>query len=263
MASSEHARRDVDEGWLPSLSRVRRVAFYGVIMVALALYAVMMSEFLVFPIIGWFEEAGIHHFHDLVLFGMIWLGIIGIVVQLYNPSERVNAVLASVLVMLPIAVLALATGSPITMMPVIFGTLGLVILGLHPAGRGVLEVDITITEGDRWLAGLLFLATIPLGWFAIQELSLQFTAGDSHAELVHYGAMAVAAVFILGMGTLAIVRTRDRRFAAWAVGVLAAYLGLAASAFPELTSSPGFVWGGLAIVWGIGFIAVFEWQLAR
>jgi len=61
------------------------------------------------------------------------------------------------------------------------------------------------------------------------------------------------------LALLATVRARDRRFAVWASGLLAAYVGLAGIVYPAQQSSPGGIWGGLAIVWGLAFVAAYEW----
>ena len=81
---------------------------------------------------------------------------------------------------------------------------------------------------------------------------------DDHAALVHYGGMALLAVLIVVLGTLATVRRRDWRFAAWGAGLLAVYLGASSFAFPGLTSSGGPFWGGLAVAWGAGFVGATE-----
>lgn len=260
MATYEDPRQPVLVRELRSLISVRRAAFYVAVVGALALYAVMMGDLLTFVVRGWFVEPGIHHFHDLVMFGLIWVGILGLATQLYKPDRRVNAVVASALVMIPLAVIALATDSPIAMMPVVFGVIGLVVVALHPAGRSILEFDRDVV-GNRALGGLLAVAVIPFLVYAGDQLITQFTVSDAHTPLVHYGGVATAAGFILAMGVLATVRERDRRFAAWSAGLFAVYVGFASIVYPEQASSPGTTWGSLAILWGLTFVAVAETTL--
>lgn len=251
----EHNR--LPDRFRPGYASIRRGAFYVSVIGALALYGVMMGEMLLFVVFGWMEVPGIHHVHDFALFGVIWLGIIGLAAQLYRPDDRVNAVLVSALVMVPLAVIAVSTGSPIAMMPILFGIIGLVVVALHPAGRTLLAVR---REGavDKFLLGLLAVAAVPLLVFAADQLLAQYTVADEHAVFVHYGAMAVVAGMILIMGGLAIVRTRDRRFAAWSAGLLAAYVGLVSVLYPDQPSSVGVLWGALAILWGGAFLVAFE-----
>lgn len=257
MAAHDDQGRESFGGVLPDLATLRRGAFYAAVLGALALYAAMVGEMLTFVFVGWFEEPGVHHFHELGLFGLIWLGILGLAVQLYRPDERVNAVLASVLVMVPLAVIAVSSNSPIAMMPILFGVVGLVVVVLHPAGRSLVGFTRDV-RGNRALGGLLAVAALPLLAYAGDQLVSQYTVADDHATFVHYGGMAVVAGFILVMGLLAAVRSRDRRFAAWSAGVAAGYLGLAAVLYPGQPSSPGVLWGTLAIVWSGAFIVAFE-----
>lgn len=255
-ASGEQGQ--VTEGILSDTATIRRGAFYVSVLAALALYAGMMREMLAFVVVGWFETPGIHHLHELTLFGLVWLGIVGLGVQLYRPDDRRNAVLVSALVMVPLAAIALTTGSPIAMMPIVFGAVGLLVVALHPTGRSLLDVGGDLT-GRPVLGGLLVAAAIPLAVYAGVQGAKQYTLADPHVAFVHYGAMAVFAGVVLAMGLLATVRDRDRRFAAWSAGGLAAYLGITAVVYPGQPSSPGLIWGTLAILWGLAFVGAFEW----
>lgn len=256
--SASQEQGQATEGVLSDLGTIRRGAFYVSVLAAIALYVGMMREMLAVVFVGWFQPPGIHHLHELTLFGMIWLGILGLGVQLYRPDDRRNAVLVSALVMVPLGAIALSTGSPIAMMPLVFGAIGLLVVGLHPAGRGLLEIE-TGLPGLRVLGGMLGVAAVPLLAYAGLELVKQYTLTDPHIAFVHYGAMAHLAIVVLVLGALATVRDRDRRFAAWSAGGLAAYLGLTAVVYPAQPSSPGLLWGALAIVWGVAFVGAFEW----
>lgn len=257
MSSHEDQQGLVAGRNLSALPTVRRGAFYAAVLGALALYAAMMGDMLTFVLVGWFVEPGVHHFHELAFFGLVWLGILGLVLQLYRPDARVNAAVASVLVMVPLAVIAVSSNSPIAMMPILFGVVGLVAVALHPAGRSLFDVGPGLA-GDRALGGLLALAAIPLLLYAGDQLVNQYAIVDEHAAFVHYGGMATVAGFVLVMGVLTLVRERDRRFAAWSAGVLVAYFGLAAVVYPGQPSSVGTLWGTLAIVWGGAFVGAFE-----
>jgi hypothetical protein len=257
MGTTDDGHREVFGIDLPAFATVRRAGFYAAVLGALAVYAVLAGEMLAFVVSGWFVEPGPHHFHDLVTFGLIWMGILGLVVQLYRPERRVNAVLASVFVMVPLGVIAASTGSPIAMMPILFGTLGLLVVALHPAGRSLLRLERGV-PGTRAVGALLAAGTLPLLLYAGGQLVEQYTVADDHALLVHYGGVATAVWFVLAMGTLAVFRTRDRRFAAWSAGLFAAYVGLASTVYPGQPSSPGPLWGGLAVAWGLALVVAFE-----
>ncbi len=239
------------------VSRLRRPAFYVVVFAALGLFVVLLREQLPLVITAWYEPVGPHRIHDLNFFALVWLGLLGIALQLYRPGERVTAVLLPVLVMGPLALMAVTTGSPIAMLPILFTSTGVVVVALHPAGLSVVRVE-RIEVVDRGLLGLVIVAAIPLTGYATTELSKQYTIGDEHAALVHYGAMALLSIMIIVLGLLATVRRRDWRFSAWCSGLLAIYLGASSMVFPGYASSVGPFWGGLSVVWGVGFVAAAE-----
>lgn len=236
---------------------VRRLAFYAAAVGALGFFGVMLRGMLPLAVTGWYTDVGPHRLHDLNFFALVWLGLLGLAVQLYDPDDRVTAVVIPVLVMGPLAVMALTTSSPIAMLPVLFTAVGVVVAALHPAGRSLLRVD-RVTPADRGLLGLLALAVIPLLGYAADQLVKQYSVADEHTALVHYGGMALLAVLVLLLGLLATVRRRDWRFAAWGAGALAVYLGASSAVFPTYASSVGPTWGGLAVAWGVAFVAAVE-----
>lgn len=246
-----------EQGTALGVGNLRRLAFYAAVVGALGVFGVMLRDMLPLAVTGWYTDLGPHRLHDLNFFALVWLGLLGLAVQLYAPKDRVNAVVVPVLVMGPLAVMALTTGSPIAMLPVLFTVIGLVVATLHPAGRSLLRFE-RASPIDRGLLGLLVVSAIPLLAFSANEVVKQYTIADDHAALVHYGGMALLAVLIVYLAGLATVRRRDWRFAAWGAGLLAVYLGASSFAFPQLPSSAGPFWGGLAVAWGLGFVGATE-----
>lgn len=245
-----------------ALGNLRRTAFTIAVVGALAVYAAMMRDLLPMVVTAWYVDVGPHRFHDLNFLALVWVGLVGLVAQLYRPDDQVTAAAASVLVMAPLAVIAVTSGSPIAPMPVLFTAIGLVVVALHPAGRSLLRAE-RVAPVDRGLLALLAVAAVPLVAYAADQAGRQYAVADDHAALVHYGGMAVVAGFVLVMGALATVRRRDWRFAAWAAGALAVYLGASSVAFPGLESSVGPTWGGLAVAWGVGFVTAVELSRRR
>lgn len=240
-----------------SMDTLRRPAFYAVVIAALAVFLFMLRDQLPMAVTAWYEPVGPHRVHDLNFFALVWLGLLGIAIQLYRPGERVTAVILPVLVMGPLALMAVTSGSPIAMLPILFTVIGVVVVALHPAGLSVVRFDRN-SPIDRGLLGLVVVAAIPLTGYAATELSKQYTISNEHAVLVHYGGMALLSVLIVVLGLIAAVRRRDWRFPAWCAGVLAVYLGASSAAFPGYASSVGPFWGGLSAVWGVGFVAAVE-----
>lgn len=74
----------------------------------------------------------------------------------------------------------------------------------------------------------------------------------------HWPGMAAVAVAIILVGLLAALRIRGWRVTAWTAGLALAYYGLVSVLTPDDASSGGYLWGGLAIAWGIIFVILAE-----
>lgn len=225
----------------------------------LVLAGVMMRGELVLAFTGWFENLGPHQVHDMTIFGMLWLALVfPMALTLYRPVRRVNTVLAPLVFLVPVAIFAGLAASPILMLPLVFGALGLAALILHPAGRDLLRFD-RVESISRPLAVLLVVAAVPLLVYAGGQALQQVTVADEHALFAHYGGMAVASVYVVVMGALAVLRERDWRFAAWTAGLTAALVGTTGIAF-AVESSVGPLWGGLLVVWAVVFVVGIEYE---
>lgn len=247
---------------LESLSTAAKVRFAAFTLVALGILAfagLAMPNELAMAYTSWFEDFGTHQVHDQMLFAFIWLTlIIPVALMLYHPTDRVNAILAPVVFAVPWTILAVLADSPILMLGAIFGVLGLVALALHPAGRSLFTFD-RVEAVDRRVAGLFAVGAIPLVVYGGLELSKQLGPVGDHALFVHYGTMALAAFYVILMGTLAVFRKRDWRFAAWSAGLTAGYLGVLSLAYPAIESSVGLIGGILLVLWAIAFVASVEY----
>lgn len=243
---------------LDTVGKARRAAFYVVTVAILGLAALMLNAELALGITGWVADLGIHQVHDMTIFGLLWLAlVVPVALLLYRPVTRVNTVLAPVLFLVPVAVFAALAGSPILMLPLVFGTLGLVALVLHPAGRDLLRFD-RVEDPSRLLGGLLVVAAVPLLVYAGDQVIRQLTLANDHVLFVHYAGMAVASGYVVVMGALAILRERDWRFAAWSAGLVALLVG-ATSILYTTESSAGLLWGSAAIVWAVVFVGAVEY----
>lgn len=248
---------------LSAAGKARFGAFTLVALGALVVAGAMMRGELAMVYTGWFQDFGVHQVHDQLLFTFLWIAlVVPFALLLYHPTGRVNTVLAPVLFAAPWVVMAVVVDSPILMLGVIFGVLGVLALALHPAGRSVLAFD-RIESVDRNLAGLFAVGAVPLAAYGGIELYKQFTITDDHALFVHFGSMALAAFFVVVMGGLAVLRERDWRFAAWSAGLTAAVLGVVSVAYPAIESSLGLVGGGLLVLWAVAFVAAVEYVRRR
>ena len=261
MASDAPVRRGSKSAPVFSRRTVQRVAFTLVALAFVAMNLVMTpSSLLTAPVLGFGTDLGVHQVHDMVVGGLLWLAlIVPMALQLHRPAARVTAILVPAVVTLAIAGMALAAGSFLFPGFLIGSLLALVALLLHPAGRSVLAVR-RVGSVDARLAGALVLGGLPLLAYAGRELARQFGPVDAHVAFVHYGAMGLVALLVGGLGLLAVVRERDRRFAAWTAGLLAGMLGIVSIAFPAGVSSLGTLGGGLLLGWAILFVAGTEWD---
>jgi hypothetical protein len=75
--------------------------------------------------------------------------------------------------------------------------------------------------------------------------------------------MAAVAIAVVLLGLLAAARTQGWRLPAWSAGTAAIIVGLASCVLPDVPGSVGQACGALAVVWGVLFVAVAEWQGRR
>jgi hypothetical protein len=248
---------------LGSLTTVGKVRFGFFTLAALLLLALNVllvpSTALTRVVLGFVQEFGPHQIHDMVGSAIVWLAFVApLALLLYHPKERVNTVLVPIMVTGPIAVLGYLSDSPLVMAYSIVSILALVVVGFHPAGRSLVQFD-RVESVDRRLAGLFAVGAVPLLIYAALEVSKQLGPVDEHGLFVHYGAMAIAAFLVVFMGAMAVFRQRDRRFATWFAGLMAAYIGLASIAYPTNASSVGLVGGALLFLWAVAFVAGVEY----
>jgi peptidoglycan/LPS O-acetylase OafA/YrhL len=115
---------------------------------------------------------------------------------------------------------------------------------------------------DPVLLAVAALAVLPVGLYVLGQLNLQATLDDSHVALIHYSTMGYFSLGAVGLALLAAVRTRGRRFPAYAAAVMA--LGLAAaSVFYPTASGLDALWSGLATIWALALVGAYEWSIYR
>jgi hypothetical protein len=215
-------------------------------------------------VVGWFDGAdgGIHRFHG-VTHG-IWLGGLvagAFLLQLRRPEEKVaqwQQILAAVA---PIYVLSPMSGE---LDPVFMGgfaiALGLLAY-LHPRRTELLRSP----SISPVLLPISLLALVPGTIYALDQISLHANAlpGDTHAEMTHYLGSGLTAMAIPLVALVASLKASGWRLSAWSAGGAAVLFGAACVVFPDQSSSPGSTWGVIAILAGVCFIAVAEWEARR
>jgi hypothetical protein len=144
-----------------------------------------------------------------------------------------------------------------------------ILLALHPARDEVLHPKPHLSA----LMTVFALAgAVPLVWFGLTAARLQRDGSplDPHVKMDHWATMASMAFGLVLAGLLASARIRGWRFTAWCAGVGVAVYGLASIVFHRFpgtdvsyAGSEGVGWGLAALIGGLAFVAVAEWEARR
>ncbi|RQG92450.1 hypothetical protein EA473_16605 [Natrarchaeobius chitinivorans] len=202
-------------------------------------------------------ELGIHRLHVMGIAAVVGVFLLGLFAQAYRPTQRVASMWGAFAVILvaTAGTVWYGVGRPEEVIPFFLLT-GIALL-THPAGRRLLR------RGDSFspaLLGLVAVAAVPLLAFVGTQLSLTTSAVDPHAVDGHYVMMVALAIAPLAYGVVAALGFAGWRLASWLAALPMVYYGLLSIAFPLQVGSTGAVWGGLAILWAIAFVAVAEYS---
>lgn len=277
MSTSTDVQQEAASGGrLAQLGR-RGIAFYASLVVFALFIVGLVGSNLVAVFTFWFgvpaqfgglEFVESHRLHLIVRSAFGWAIIVALLALFWRPKQSVGAVYQLTVFILAFVGVVLLSASGILALSD-WASIGLILVltaavaAFHPS-RDRLRDGLRVDRLSRPLAVLAVVAAIPLLAYAANQLSLQRTAvppgaTDAFAEHVldfHFGDMAVAAVLILALALVASLRPVGWLLPATTAGFLAIVLGLASVLFPGLASSVGVLWGGVAIVWGLAFVAV-------
>jgi hypothetical protein len=222
-------------------------------------------------VIGWFDtdDAGIHRVHDVGGFGVPY-GILvagAFLALMWRPERRPSVLLQVLAVALAVAVASLISTDPGYLIIAAILVLAVAILvALHPLRGRVFRV----VMNPSWaMAAVAVVGAIPLVWFGLSSASLQRTGPphDPHVSQSHWTTMASMAFGLVLVGLLASARIAGWRVTAWCAGLGAAVYGIASIVFSRFpgtdvpyAGSEGVGWGVVALVGGLAFVAVSEWD---
>jgi hypothetical protein len=213
--------------------------------------------------VGWFDpelSSTVHFVHNIGLASFVWVWGLAMLAQLYRPTKRVTAMQIAVLLVLADAGVSVVAGVATSESMLFFGPT-LLAAALHPARGEVFGLaSVSGEDIDPVVLAVAVLAVVPVGLYVLGQLNLQATLDDSHVALTHYSTMGYFSVSMVVLALLAAVRTRGRRFPAYAAAVMA--LGLAAaSVFYPTASGLDTLWSGLATVWALALVGAYEWSV--
>jgi hypothetical protein len=114
------------------------------------------------------------------------------------------------------------------------------------------------------LAVLVAVAALPLVIYALEQAELQrIDFSSEHAEFNHWVETSFYAVAVLLLGLVAALRPAANRLTAWCAGLGLAILGGASLALGHYASSFDGPWAWAALLGGLVFISVAEWERLR
>ena len=252
-------------------SRTRSIAFR----VATLVFAASAAGglFGIGLVIGWFDtnEGGIHRVHDIgfgVLYGVLLT--VALVALAWKPEEKPAAFFQVVAVALAGLTAGLVSADPrYLVLATAVGVVAAILLVLHPARTALFH---PAPKPSPVMAVFVLAASVPLVSFGLTMAGLQ-RAGpsfDPHVSMDHWANMAAVAFGLVLAGMLAASRIRGWRLTAWCGGLGAAFYGLASIVFHRYPGtdigypgSEGVGWGVVALIGGLAFIAVSEWEARR
>ena len=207
----------------------------------------------------------IHRTHDATYALLFTMAVVGMMAQLWRPSNNVAGQLMALLpwaALLLAAVLSGDAGVIRSAERILVGVATIVAASIHPARRDFLRA-LRLSRVSWPMLSLAVLAAVPLLVYAATNVGLQRTIPDEHAAMGHYGFMAAFSFAIVGSGLLTSLRPPGWRLTAWVTGGLLAMLAAASLALPGVSSSLSPLWATAAIAWSAIFIATAEFTKRR
>lgn len=222
-----------------------------------------MAPFLVIPVAWPFlsEQLGAHHFHDIGVATLLWLMLIGLLVQ-YRGPERQVAPMQQTLVVILVLVIATAIARPGTLLGPLLLPFGLAFIAaaLHPSRR---EIGRLRTPPDLPLLLLAAAAAVPAFLYARGQLRLDSSGLPVVAHGGHWTSMATLAAAVVVLAVVASTKPRGWSILVWSAGGAALLFGVASFFLQQQASSIGQHWSALVVAWSLAFLVAGSVRLAR
>lgn len=210
---------------------------------------------------GGMVSSGSHRVHDVgwgVFTGLVLAG--GFFALVRRPGTKVAVLqqLAAAVVVFGICSALAEVVEPLTLILLVAVA---VVWLLHPR-----RAELLAAGELKPLLALVALAALARALpYALGQAELQRLAGsaDPHAEALHYGGMAVAALVVPVTGLVAALGAPGWRVPAWCAGLGALVLGAVSVLAPDHASSLGIPWGLAALAAGGAWLALAELVYAR
>ncbi len=271
-------------------SKARRISFY-VLLVLFTLMHAFLSP-LPFAVLGLFvevEPGGVSHRLHEIIFGWVFaLSIVGLLVHVRRPQEKVAGMYQVMIAIWLIAAATLVVDRLFDPVVLIFLIIPVLLLALHPGRARLLRPSVA---PSKVLVGLTVVAAVPLLFYSFTEFRIGLEASriapeifedldedstddefneaasagtstnEEFEQVQHYGhwsAMGAFALIVVGLSAVASLRVPGWRLTAWSAGLSAILYGGASITFPGDASAANSFWAALAIAWGTAFIVAAE-----
>ena len=245
-----------DVGGAPSHGRFRTFRIIAGIM---AVSGVAFGLFTaVFGIVGKAQE--IHAFHNVVVAALLLLLSAPPAIAAARAPERAAGPLLHLAAVGVAGLITMALGLKVDIFTLPFIALVGVLLVLRvPRGPAFARGRLS-----PFLVVLVAVAVLPLVTYALAQAELQrIDISSEHAEFNHWVETSFYAIAVLLLGLMAALRPAAYRLTAWCAGLGLAILGGASLALGHYASALGAPWAWAALLGGLVFVSVAEWERLR
>jgi hypothetical protein len=240
----------------PSHSRLRT---FRVIAAIMAMSGVAFGLFTaVFGIVS--EAQEIHAFHNVVVAALLLVLSAPPAIAAARAPDRAAGPLLHLVAVSVAGLITMVLGLRVDIFTLPFIVLVGVLLMLQRPRVPALAVG----RVSPSLAVLVAVAALPLVIYALEQAELQrIDFSSEHAEFNHWVETSFYAVAVLLLGLVAAWRPAANRLTAWCAGLGLAILGGASLALGHYASSFDGPWAWAALLGGLVFISVAEWERLR
>jgi hypothetical protein len=240
----------------PSHSRFRT---FRVIAAIMAVSGVAFGLFTaVFGIVS--EAQEIHAFHNVVVAALLLVLSAPPAIAAARTPDRAAGPLLHLVAVSVAGLITMVLGLKVDIFTLPFIVLVGVLLILQvPRGPALAAGRLSPS-----LAVLVAVAALPLVTYALAQAELQrIDMSSEHAEFNHWVETSFYAVAVLLLGLVAALRPGAYRLTAWCAGLGLAILGGASLALGHYASALDGPWAWAALLGGLVFVSVAEWERLR
>ena len=245
-----------DVGKAPSHSRLRTFRVIAAIMAVLGVAFGLFTA--VFGIVS--EAQEIHAFHNVVVAALLLVLSAPPAIAAARAPDRAAGPLLHLVAVSVAGVITMVLGLRVDIFTLPFIVLvGVLLMLQRPPGPALAVGGLSPS-----LAALVAVAALPLVIYALEQAELQrIDFSSEHAEFNHWVETSFYAVAILLLGLVAALRPAANRLTACCAGLGLAILGGASLALGHYASSFDGPWAWAALLGGLVFISVAEWERLR